>query len=168
MKLSVLHSYTRVWNGFSVKASKAEVDKLRSLRGVTAIYPVFTVTLPDRKVEPDLKYSLPMIGADIAQIAGYSGDGIKVGVIDTGIDYNHPDLGGSGTPGNNADFGPGAPRVKYGYDFVGDDYEPGTPGGDPVPDAFPDDCNGHGTHVAGIIGADGDPASGQVRGVAPM
>ncbi|HSK34229.1 MAG TPA: S8 family serine peptidase, partial [Propionicimonas sp.] len=167
VKLSVLHSYTRVWNGFSVKASKAEVDKLRSLRGVTAIYPVFTVSLPDRKVEPDLTYSLPMIGADIAQIEGYSGDGIKVGVIDSGIDYNHPDLGGSGTPGNNADFGPGAPRVKYGYDFVGDDYEPGTPGGDPVPDAFPDDCAGHGTHVAGIIGAGGNPASGQVRGVAP-
>ncbi len=168
VKLSVLHSYTRVWNGFSVKASKAEVDKLRTLRGVTAIYPVFPVALPDRKVEPELKYSLPMIGADVAQVAGYSGDGIKVGVIDTGIDYNHPDLGGSGTPGNNADFGPSAPRVKYGYDFVGDDYDADTAGSEPAPDAFPDDCNGHGTHVSGIIGADGDPATGHARGVAPQ
>ncbi len=167
VKLSVLHSYTRVWNGFSVKASKAEVDKLRSLRGVTAIYPVFPVALPDRLVEPELKYSLPMIGADVAQVAGYAGDGIKVGVIDTGIDYNHPDLGGSGTPGTNADFGPSAPRVKYGYDFVGDDYDANVPGSEPQPDTFPDDCNGHGTHVSGIIGADGDPATGHARGVAP-
>ncbi len=168
VKLSVLHSYTRVWNGFSVKASKAEVDKLRTLPGVTAIYPVFPVALPDRTVEPQLKYSLPMIGADLAQVEGYSGDGIKVGVIDTGIDYNHPDLGGSGTPGNNADFGPGAPRVKYGYDFVGDDYDANVSGSQPDPDAFPDDCNGHGTHVSGIIGADGDPATGHARGVAPQ
>ncbi|HEY3545469.1 MAG TPA: S8 family serine peptidase [Propionicimonas sp.] len=167
VKLSVLHSYTRVWNGFSVKASRSEVEKLRTMRGVTAIYPVFPVALPDRKVEPELKYSLPMIGADVAQVAGYSGDGIKVGVIDTGIDYNHPDLGGSGTPGNNADFGPGAPRVKYGYDFVGDDYDADTAGSEPAPDGFPDDCNGHGTHVSGIIGADGDPATGHARGVAP-
>ena len=168
VKLSVLHSYTRVWNGFSVKASKAEVDKLRTLPGVTAIYPVFPVALPDRTVEPQLKYSLPMIGADLAQVEGYSGDGIKVGVIDTGIDYNHPDLGGSGTPGNNADFGSGAPRVKYGYDFVGDDYDANVSGSQPDPDAFPDDCNGHGTHVSGIIGADGDPATGHARGVAPQ
>ncbi|HEY3339816.1 MAG TPA: S8 family serine peptidase [Propionicimonas sp.] len=167
VKLAVLHSYTRVWNGFSVKASRADVERLRTLPGVTAIYPVFPVALPDRKVEPDLKYSLPMIGADVAQVEGYAGDGVKVGVIDTGIDYNHPDLGGSGTPGNNADFGPGAPRVRYGYDFVGDDYDADVAGSALEPDAFPDDCNGHGTHVSGIIGANGDPASGHARGVAP-
>lgn len=167
VKLAVLHSYTRVWNGFSVKASKAAVGALRSIPGVTAVYPVYPVRLPDRKVEPNLKYSLPMIGADIAHLEGYKGDGIKVGVIDTGIDYNHPDLGGSGTPGNNADFGPLAPRVKYGYDFVGDDYDAETAGSLPDPDAFPDDCNGHGTHVSGIIGANGDPATGHALGVAP-
>ncbi|MGV8907570.1 MAG: S8 family serine peptidase [Propionicimonas sp.] len=167
LKLSVLHSYTRVWNGFSVKASTAAVARLRAIPGVTAVYPVYPVQLPDRKVEPELKFSLPMIGADIAQLEGYNGDGIKVGVIDTGIDYNHPDLGGSGTPGNNADFGPTAPRVKYGYDFVGDDYDANTPGSEPAEDAFPDDCNGHGTHVSGIVGAGGDPAVGHARGVAP-
>src|SRR5690606_41353272 len=37
----------------------------------------------------------------------------------------------------------------------------------PHPDADPDDCEGHGTHVAGIVGASGDPAEGGVRGVAP-
>lgn len=168
VKVSVLHSYTRVWNGFSVKADKAQADRLSSLSGVTAIYPVYPVSLPDKKVNTDLRYSLPMIGADKAQLAGYDGAGIKVGVIDTGIDYNHPDLGGSGTEGNNADFGPSAPRVKYGYDFVGDAYDADDAAHDtPVPDNYPDDCNGHGTHVSGIIGADGDPTTGHVLGVAP-
>ena len=55
-----------------------------------------------------------MIGADIAQSElGYTGAGIRVAVMDTGIDYDHPDLGGC--------FGPGC-RVAMGYDFVGDDF----------------------------------------------
>ncbi len=166
--LSVLHTYTRVWNGFSVKASRSTVENLLSLPGVTAIYPVAAVQQPDRSGLSALKNSLSMIGADLAQSAGLTGEGIKVGIINSGIDYNHPDLGGSGTPGNNNDFGPSAPRVKYGYDFVGDNYSPGVPGREPVPDAFPDDCAGWGTGLAGVIGGAGDPADGHVRGVAPQ
>ena len=61
----------------------------------------------------------------------------------TGIDYTHPALGGG--------FGPKF-KVVGGYDFVGDNYDPST--GTVTPDADPfDTCNGHGTHVAGIIGA---------------
>ena len=96
---------------------------------------------------PDLAFALSLTGADIAQNQlGLSGTGIKVGIIDTGIDYDHPDLGGG--------FGPGY-KVAYGYDFVGDAYDAGsTTGNDiPVPDGDPDDCGGHGTHVAGIVGA---------------
>ncbi|KAI9598607.1 peptidase S8/S53 domain-containing protein [Syncephalis fuscata] len=69
------------------------------------------------------------------------GQGIKVGVIDSGIDYMHPALGGC--------FGTNC-RVAYGWDFVGDDYNDKNK---PVEDADPRDCMGHGTHVAGIIGA---------------
>ncbi len=165
IEVSVLHSYTRVWNGFSVKGSKAQVDKLRSLAGVTAVFPVYTIQPPQLKARPQLAYSLPMIGADTAQAAGHDGQGIKVGVIDTGIDYNHPDLGGTGVNNEDADF-PNA-RVQFGYDLVGDDYDADVPSSTPQPDAKPDDCNGHGTHVAGIVGADGDPAQGGARGVAP-
>jgi subtilisin family serine protease len=49
--------------------------------------------------------------------------------------------------------------VAYGYDFVGDAF---TGENTPVPDDDPDDCHGHGTHVAGIVGA-----SGGIVGVAP-
>jgi subtilisin family serine protease len=77
--------------------------------------------------------------------------------MDTGIDYDHPDLGGC--------FGSGC-RVEVGWDFVGDSFnaDPDSPSYDPnpVPDPDPDDCQGHGTHVSGIVGANGD-----VVGVAP-
>ncbi|KUI56255.1 Minor extracellular protease vpr [Cytospora mali] len=73
--------------------------------------------------------------------AGFMGEGIKVAVIDTGVDYRHPALGGC--------FGPGC-LVSFGYDFVGNAYN-GTD--TPVPDPDPLDCDGHGTHVAGIIAA---------------
>jgi subtilisin family serine protease len=106
-------------------------------------------------------HALAMTGADVAQNElGLTGTGVKVGVIDTGIDWQHPDLGGG--------FGPGF-RVATGFDFVGDRYDAGGSGGALIahPDGDPDDCNGHGTHVAGIIGASGNPATGGARGVAP-
>lgn len=73
---------------------------------------------------------------------------------DIGIDYKHPDLGGC--------FGPGC-RVITGYDFVGDKFDGQN---DPVPDKDPMDQNGHGTHVAGIVGARAAGPDG-VTGVAP-
>jgi minor extracellular serine protease Vpr len=101
-----------------------------------------------------------MTGADIAQNElGLTGEGIRVAVMDTGIDYNHPDLGdGWGS------------RVIAGYDFVGDafDANPANPTYNPIPspDNDPMDCNGHGTHVAGIVGASAASEDG-VTGVAP-
>ncbi|KAF9090992.1 hypothetical protein BGX29_011188 [Mortierella sp. GBA35] len=76
------------------------------------------------------------------------GKGIMIGIIDSGVDYHHPALGGC--------FGPGC-KVAYGTDFVGDDGR--------SPDDGPmTDCDGHGTHVAGIIAAN-DTTS---IGVAPQ
>ncbi|RKP05557.1 peptidase S8/S53 domain-containing protein, partial [Thamnocephalis sphaerospora] len=72
-------------------------------------------------------------------------NGVRIGIIDSGIDYKHPKLGGC--------FGPKC-LVAYGYDFVGDAY---TGDGNARPDSDPmDECNGHGTHVAGIIANDAD------------
>ncbi|RKP05951.1 peptidase S8/S53 domain-containing protein, partial [Thamnocephalis sphaerospora] len=65
--------------------------------------------------------------------------GVKIGIIDSGIDYSLTRLG--------ACFGPGC-FVAYGYDFVGDAYT-GRNRAQPDPDPM-DECNGHGTHVAGI------------------
>ncbi|KAK6500002.1 hypothetical protein TWF481_010359 [Arthrobotrys musiformis] len=80
-------------------------------------------------------------GVDKVRAEGLDGQGIKVAIVDTGIDYTHPSLGGG--------FGPGF-KVAVGYDFVGDSYNGQNT---PVPDNDPMDCGGHGTHVAGIVAA---------------
>ncbi|KAF9876801.1 hypothetical protein CkaCkLH20_05647 [Colletotrichum karsti] len=82
-----------------------------------------------------------MTQVDKLREAGFTGKGIKVAIVDTGVDYRHPALGGG--------FGEGFP-VGYGWDLTGDDY--GERSEAPTPDADPiDTCQGHGTHVAGII-----------------
>jgi len=154
--------YQRIWRGLSVQSSSEAASVLGRLSSVRAVYPVLRVDIgPVDPANPELIHALAMTGADIAQNdLGLTGTGVKVAVIDSGIDYHHPDLGGG--------FGPGY-RVVTGYDFVGDRYNFGGAGGVliPHPDNDPDDCGGHGTHVAGIIGASGNPATGGARGVAP-
>ncbi|KAL7927546.1 peptidase S8/S53 domain-containing protein [Trichoderma austrokoningii] len=77
---------------------------------------------------------------------GYTGQGIRVGVIDSGVDYKHPVLGGC--------FGEGC-VVAYGMDLIGPNFN-GT--NTPVPGPYPyPDCLGHGTHVSGIIAAQKNP-----------
>ena len=150
------YSYDGLFNGFSVQVGPAGLAKLTRLAEVKNVYPVVDFAIPPTErvaEEPDMATAIAQTQADVAQSTlGLTGRGVKVAIIDTGVDYDHPDLGGC--------FGPGC-RVEKGYDFVGDAYDSGT---NPVavPDNFPDDCNGHGTHVAGIVGADGG-----VRGVAP-
>jgi len=164
-------SFTSAYNGMAVTASGADADQLRDVPGVVGVWPVLQVAAPTPATSTstkDLTSALAMTGADVVYSElGYTGQGIKVGVIDTGIDIDHPDLGGTGKP----DMTPfPSSRVKWGYDFVGDAYNPeGSTDAalTPAPDGIPDDCSGHGTHVAGIIGADGNFATGGVRGVAP-
>jgi subtilisin family serine protease len=153
------YSFDNLWNGVSVEINPADLSKLMRLPGVKAVYPNETLFLPDPPdgLSPDLVTALAMTGADVAQnVHGLTGAGVRVGVIDTGTDYHHPDLGGC--------FGTGC-RVFTGFDFVGDAFNSsGTTPAEltPVPDPNPDDCNGHGTHVSGIVGANGG-----VKGVAP-
>ena len=113
----------------------AEIRKLNYLKHINL----------DEYVEANnyLEESLNQINVpQVWQAFNTKGEGIVVGTLDTGIDYLHPALGGG--------FGPGY-KVIGGYDLVNDD-----------PD--PMDDNHHGTHVAGIIAADGD----SLTGVAPQ
>jgi len=97
------------------------------------------VTL-DENYELLLDNSGPYIGAEFPKELGFTGNGIKIGVIDTGINLSHPDF-------FNQDE---TSRFLKGYDFVDND-------------TIPQDTNGHGTQVTGIIAADG-----QLKGIAPM
>ncbi|MDV6012794.1 S8 family serine peptidase [Haloechinothrix sp. LS1_15] len=150
-------SFDELFNGLSVELDPGDVDKLREVPGVQALYPVETVSIPETTAEePEMANALAMTGSDIAQSElGLSGDGLRVAVMDTGIDYTHPDLGGPGQFPTQ--------RVVAGWDFVGDDFDAGHPDTlEPQPNPDPMDCHGHGTHVAGIVGAEGE-----VTGVAP-
>jgi len=153
------YAFDQLWNGLSIQIDPGSLNKLARIPGVNNLYPVVSFSVPEPTIaKPELGTALAMTGADIAQSGlGFTGEGMKVAVMDTGIDYDHPDLGGC--------FGDGC-RVAYGWDFVGDLYnaDPTSPTFDPVPnpDPDPDDCQGHGTHVAGIVGA-----NGVVVGVAP-
>jgi minor extracellular serine protease Vpr len=152
-------AFETLFNGLSIELAPGAVGLVSQMRQVEAVYPVLSVPMPATAVSgPALATALTMTGADAVQSElGITGDGIRVAVMDTGIDYDHPDLGGC--------FGPGC-RVEVGWDFVGDSFNanPASPTYDPipVPDPDPDDCNGHGTHVAGIVGANGEAV-----GVAP-
>ena len=162
------YAFDTLWNGLSVEVDESRVSELSQLGEVRAVYPVLTVPVPEVK-EPEgenltLDTALAMTGADVAQNdLGYTGEGVKVGIIDSGIDLDHPDLGGDDDP--DVDPLP-TNRIVAGYDFVGDKFNADDPAAPidptPVPDRNPDDCAGHGTHVAGIVGA-----NGEVTGVAP-
>jgi subtilisin family serine protease len=167
------YAFGTLWNGVSVNVPISQVGSLSSIAGVTAVYPVRPVSLPPSQTVAGTPADLgsnPMIGVDpdAGGVGPYQGQGVKVAVIDSGIDYTHPDLGGCTA------IGPGC-RIAGGFDLVGDTYTGAAtgPGSVPNPDPDPFPCSpsvwsdsGHGTHVAGIIGAKAAEAGG-VTGVAP-
>lgn len=160
---SVLYRAQRAYNGVAVEVDAAKLELLRALPGVKAVHPL----VPKRLTNST---SVPFIGApQVWNPAGLAvtGTGIKVGVIDTGIDYLHKDFGGSGSyPSDKTYVDPNWPKnakVVGGYDFVGDNYDAdGTSGSTtPTPDPDPQDCNGHGTHVAGTLAGYGETMDNQ-------
>jgi subtilisin family serine protease len=130
----VTQRYYHVFNGFAARVDRRSFDKLRTIPGVTGVW------VDRRKAAADSD-SVSLIRADqVWTQLGYRGDGITVAIIDTGVDYTRADLGGC--------IGAGC-KVEMGWDFVNND-------------AQPMDDHGHGTHVAGIVAADGT-----LKGVAP-
>jgi uncharacterized repeat protein (TIGR01451 family) len=158
----VIYSTQRVYNGIAVLVEPEKVASILDQPGVKAIHPLVSKLLSNSG-------SVPLIGAPLAWQYSYRGTGVKVGVIDTGIDYIHTDFGGPGTGyGSNVTtiIGdvPSFPGTKVvgGYDFAGDNYDAGGTTGSPipVPDPDPMDCYGHGTHVAGTLAGYGVNADG--------
>ena len=174
--VKVTDSYSKVWNGVAVKAEDKDLGKILKAKNVKAVFPVLTVQKPEEPaqkpeqkngVKPALFTAGDLTGVPYARKElGLTGKGVKIGIIDTGIDIDHPAFGGSGVPGS-ATFP--TSKVVAGYDFVGDEYN-GSSSSEkynpvPKPDPLPKDCMGHGTSVASI--AAGNDAAKKFKGVAP-
>ncbi|KAH6693523.1 minor extracellular protease vpr [Plectosphaerella plurivora] len=159
------HINRRLFQGTSlqfrdVNSAETRANELASLPGVKTVYPLHMIDVPDEVVwrgKPGKTYSTlrrrddhsddnslydhdvntPHIMTQVDKLRdkGYTGKGVRVAVVDSGIDYKHPALGGC--------YGKGC-LVSYGRDLVDE-------GDDPM------DCMGHGTHVAGIIAAQSNP-----------
>ena len=162
----VLFTVQRVYNGVAVMADPAQRAAIVQMPGVKAVHPIITK-------EPSNSTSIPFLGipalwqaaGGLGSPGGLHGEGVRIAIADTGIDYLHRDFGGPGTGylendrtriGDVGGF-PGA-RVVGGYDFAGDDYNASAASSSkhvPHPDPDPMDCYGHGTHVAGTAAGSG-------------
>ncbi|KAI8843071.1 peptidase S8/S53 domain-containing protein [Chytridium lagenaria] len=140
-------------NSVSIRIAGEHVDQLvTDIPAVSDIFAVHYVEPPapvsddqrgqQQRFAPESIHSITGVN-EVREKLGLTGKGIRVAVIDSGVDYKHPALGGC--------YGPGC-RTSFGWDIAVQDSDP-----------F-DSCgtSSHGTHVAGIIGADArnitDPA----------
>lgn len=155
--ITQIFSYTKGLNGLMLNIPADMVDELRRIEGVKSV-------IQPRKYSLQLSSSVPWTRVtEVWQSStGYKGTGVKVAIIDTGIDYTHKMLGGSGDANDYLNNDPDiveegsfpTAKVIGGWDFAGTEYnakaEPGSPKLIPVPDPDPLDENGHGTHVSSI------------------
>lgn len=158
LDLTVNYKYNTVLNGFEVTLPANQVPKLADIAGVKSIYENSTwypipVEEADATINGTLSYGsapLHQIGVDEVWNQNITGKGLKVGVIDTGVDYLHPDL-------KNA--------YKGGWDSFDNDPDPYEEG--PNKDTGYEGSS-HGTHVSGtIVGRAENPTSEIVqKGVA--
>lgn len=134
-KVNAGKKFNKIFFGQSVQTPKSMIPMIEQLSYVKKVH-------IDYEVKAFLSKSTSQIRAnEVWNTYGVKGEGVVVGIIDSGIDYLHPALGGG--------IGPSF-KVIGGYDFVNQDSDPM-------------DDHGHGTHVAGIVGADGP----EIQGVAP-
>lgn len=168
--VEVRYEYTTVFNGLSVEADYADLETIQDLPGVKDAYVSQVYQLIEPVNETKLADSVPAIGGDISQETGYTGKGMVVAILDTGLDTSHEAFrnkvngpkfskqdiakkleSDSLRVGNvNVDSIYQSDKIPFAYDYYGSDTN--VSGG-----------NSHGTHVAGIVGAN----KGQVTGVAP-
>jgi subtilisin family serine protease len=164
----ITRSFKTAYNGVSMKLPANEVETLLQSDAVKAVYKSVTFTIDppiqsESSEEESTKRieSIPFLCVDKLHKEGVTGKGVKVGVLDTGIDYHHPDL---------------KDAFKGGYDLVDNDSDPMESSYDDwkksgLPETSESGSpyyTSHGTHVSGTIAGRAKNTSGvAVKGIAP-
>ncbi|QKE72149.1 S8 family serine peptidase [Arthrobacter citreus] len=164
-KYRIKYTYQNAFNGVSLTLPANQIKDLLKMDTVKAVYSDSTVQITPPTESAEAKDetkvdSLPFLKIDKLHEEGITGKNIKIGVIDTGIDYNHPDL---------------KDAYKGGYDFVDNDNDPmETTYNQWKTSKKAEIVNGstyyteHGTHVSGTIaGRAKNNSEYKVTGVAP-
>lgn len=170
--ITYLENFTTVFNGFSATVKAGQAEKIASQAGVKAVYEATEYERPE--VKPEMKYSKELVQAQqVWNDYGYKGEGMVVGVIDTGIDPSHKDMiltdnaSGDITQAEVSELlGDGSleagkyytAKVPFGYNYMD--------GNNTILDLGPE-ASMHGMHVAGTVGANGNEENGGIKGVAP-
>lgn len=172
--ITYLENFTTVFNGFSARVPAGQVEKIAAQTGVKAVYEATEYNRPE--VKPEMKYSKELVQAQqVWNDYGYKGEGMVVGVIDTGIDPSHKDMVLSDN--ETADITKAevdalladdsiqdgkyfTAKVPFGYNYMD--------GNNEILDLGPE-ASMHGMHVAGTVGANGDENAENpgIKGVAP-
>ncbi|WP_010198830.1 S8 family serine peptidase [Bacillus sp. m3-13] len=159
--LVIQHEYKHAFNGVSMKVTSDQVETLLESQAVKAIWSDKEIqVISPIEVEKNAEELITSSSSQTLHENGFTGEGVKVAVIDTGIDYNHPDL---------------KDAYKGGYDFVDNDddpmettYEDWKQSGMVEVYAGNTYYTAHGTHVAGIIAGQGtNETEYAVTGISP-
>ncbi|MEN2767338.1 S8 family serine peptidase [Ornithinibacillus xuwenensis] len=167
----ILQEFDAVVNGFSAEVKFGDVEEIQALPNVKSV--VISTKYEQPIAKPDMAYSKELVQAQQAwNEYGFKGEGMVIGVIDTGVDHNHQDMVLSEETSVElteeeinqiiADEElPGVyytEKVPYGYNYMDQNHE--------YTDNYPG-ASSHGMHVAGTVGANGDEENGGITGIAP-
>ncbi|MED4203732.1 S8 family serine peptidase [Neobacillus mesonae] len=182
-KIAIKREYKTAFNGVAMSLPGTAVEELLQSGAVKRIWSDVQVQLElpaQSKIQPKMADSIPQIGVDKLHAENITGKGIKVGVLDTGIDYTHPDLAGAYKgyrAKNGVDPTTVDPATVKGWDFVNNDADPmettyndwkATKNPEFNPSTGGAYYTSHGTHVSGTIAAQKKNAVDYaVKGVAP-
>ncbi|WP_144551888.1 S8 family serine peptidase [Bacillus sp. X1(2014)] len=171
IKMQFKQNFTTTFNGFSGVVEYGQIAAIKTIDGVANVSIATEYQRPE--IEPNMLYSKEIVEAQKAWEAfGKKGEGMVVGIIDTGVDPSHKDfiltdgskaaltkeevdaaVAGKGLSGKFY-----TEKVPYGYNYYDENAQ--------ILDLGPE-ASMHGMHVAGTVAANGDEANGGIKGVAP-
>ncbi|GGE62624.1 S8 family serine peptidase [Priestia taiwanensis] len=171
IKVDYKEEFQTIYNGFSGQVKFGDVEDLKKIPEVASVHIVNEYKRPE--VKPDMVTSNEMVQSQRTWgDYGYKGEGLTVGVIDSGIDYTHKDM--QLTSPSKSELSQDkveslikqnglkgkfyTNKVPYGYNYFDKNSEVRDVG---------TGASMHGQHVAGTVGANGDESKGGLKGVAP-